>query len=154
MTDKEYNIHNKIANLILAVFALLGFMMIYTTYMLHFHGNGWIYYTNIPFPTSKSSYKSGEMVEYFTEYHQNRNTEKIVTRTIKSACGDSYDYLPVYFSNAGELGLWTWWEKSTVIPEWFKPCDRAWITGTATYTPNHFREIKVGFRTQEFTIIK
>ena len=153
MTKKEYKIHNFMANLVVFLIGLISISIIYFNYLLNFHGNNWISYSNIPFPTNKKKYIAGEKVEYFAVYYQTKNTEKTVTRTLKSVCGDSYDYDPIYFSNAGEIGTWKWWEKSTAIPHWFKSCDRAWISGTASYKPNHFRRITVNFKTQEFAIL-
>jgi hypothetical protein len=152
MAEKEYKIHNFIANLIVCLITLISVGVIYFTYLLNFHGNGWIWYDNIPFPTNKETYNTGEIVEYHPIYNQKRDAEKTVTRTIKSVCGDSYNYPPIYFSNAGETGVWEWWEKTTYIPDWFKSCDRAWISGTASYYPSVFRRITVSFKTQEFEI--
>lgn len=155
MTDEQnYKIHNRIANLIVGLMIMLGGAYPYLFYMTTFHGNGWIWYENIPFPTCKSEYRPNEVIGYYAEYGQKKDAEKTVSRTIKSACGDSYDFPPVYFSNAGEIGIWAWWERTTAVPDWFKPCDRAWIKGSTTYKSSHWREITIYFTTQEFAIIK
>lgn len=141
-----------VMNLIAVLLFMVAAFGVYTFFMSHVHGNGWIRYTNSPFPVESSEYAPGEAIAYFPIIKRTTPIEKTVTRTLQTKCGDSHDFEKVRLSNTGRLGNFTFREATAVIPEGFSPCDEAWISGTTSYQPSRFRRVSVHWKTEVFSI--